>query len=79
MKWVLTALVLIVYTLHHDYWNWHDKSLVFGFLPKGLAYHGFFCLLASALLAVLVKFAWPSHLEREVESSGRADVVMEDH
>ena len=64
MKNVLLALlILVVYLLHQDYWNWKDSSLVFGFLPMGLAYHGFYALLCSATLAVLVKFAWPAHLE----------------
>ncbi len=61
---LLTLLVAVVYVLHQDFWNWRRyEPLVFGFLPVGLAYQAGYSLLASATMAVLVKFAWPSHLE----------------
>ncbi|MFN3651082.1 MAG: DUF3311 domain-containing protein [Armatimonadota bacterium] len=63
MKWLLGFLVLGVILLHQDTWLWTDKTLVFGFLPIGLAYHFAYCLLASALMWVLVRFAWPRELE----------------
>lgn len=66
MKWLLVLMVAVVYALHHDIWFWKDRSLVFGFLPVGLAYHGGFAILSSGMLAVLVKFAWPDHLEESV-------------
>jgi len=40
-----------------------DRTLVFGFLPIGLAYHVGYSLAAAALMAVMVRFAWPGHLE----------------
>lgn len=62
---LLTALVLAVYVLHQDFWNWRRAHpLVFGFLPIGLAYHAAYSVAASIVMAVLVRFAWPSHLER---------------
>lgn len=61
---VLTLLVLAVYIVHQDFWNWKkSEPLVFGFLPIGLAYHAGYSVLASVTMAILVKFAWPSHLE----------------
>ena len=61
---LLSLLVLAVYLLHHDFWNWKTaEPLVLGFLPIGLAYHAGYSILASVLMAVLVKFAWPKHLE----------------
>ncbi len=61
---LLTFLVLFVYLLHQDFWNWNRvEPLVFGFLPIGLAYHAAFSILAAIVMAVLVKYAWPSHLE----------------
>ena len=39
----LTLLVIAVYVLHQDFWNWKKaQPLVFGFLPPGLAYHAGF-------------------------------------
>ena len=61
---LLTLLVLAVYWLHQDSWNWTKADpLVFGFLPVGLAYHAGYSILCAVLMAVLVKFAWPRHLE----------------
>jgi hypothetical protein len=61
---LLTLLVVAVYMLHQDFWNWKKaEPLVFGFLPVGLAYHAGYSILAAITMAVLVKFAWPKHLE----------------
>ena len=36
---LLTLMVVAVYVLHQDFWNWKKaEPLVFGFLPMGLAY-----------------------------------------
>jgi len=65
---LLTALLAVVYVLHQDFWNWKEAyPLVFGFLPIGLAYQAGYSLLAAAMMAVLVRVAWPNHLEN-VES-----------
>lgn len=61
---LLTLLVIVVYILHQDFWNWKKaEPLVFGFLPIGLAYHASYSILAAITMALLVKFAWPKHLE----------------
>jgi hypothetical protein len=61
---LLTILVVGVYVLHQDFWNWSkSEPLVFGFLPIGLAYHAGYSILASITMALLVRFAWPKHLE----------------
>ena len=69
-----TLLVLVVSAVclvHHDFWNWtRVEPLLFGFLPVGLWYHAAYSLLASALMWLLVKFAWPKSLEEiELKSS----------
>jgi hypothetical protein len=73
---LLVLLVLAVYVLHQDFWNWKKvEPLVFGFLPVGLAYHAGFSVLASITMAILVRFAWPAHLEKIQPKSppGRAE------
>ncbi|GAB4466974.1 MAG: hypothetical protein OHK0029_38630 [Armatimonadaceae bacterium] len=65
MKWGIVALVVAVLLLHQDFWNWTDKTLIFGVLPVGLAYHAGYSILASVTMALLVKFLWPTHLEHE--------------
>jgi Protein of unknown function (DUF3311) len=65
-KFLLLLLILAVYVAHQDFWNWSKTDpLVFGFLPIGLAYHAAYSILAAALMAVLVAFAWPKHLEEQ--------------
>ena len=67
---VVYALAAIVYLLHQDLWFWREaRPLVFGFMPIGLFYHAVFTLACSGLLALLVKYAWPAHLE-SAESRG---------
>lgn len=67
---LLTVLIIAVYILHQDFWNWKKaEPLVFGFLPVGLAYHAGYSVVAACLMALLVKFAWPKHLE-EVDRTG---------
>jgi hypothetical protein len=60
----LLALVVGVYVLHQDFWNWQRiEPLLFGFIPAGLAYHVAYSIGAALMMAVLVKFAWPAHFE----------------
>lgn len=63
MKWLLTAVVVAVLILHQDFWLWTDKTLVFGFLPIGLAYHAAYSLVAAFTMWLLVRFAWPREIE----------------
>ncbi len=61
---LLTLLVIAVYVLHQDFWNWKKaEPLVFGFLPIGLAYQAGYSILATVMMAVLVRAVWPKHLE----------------
>jgi hypothetical protein len=65
MKRILLVLgISAVYLAHQDFWNWtRVEPLLFGFLPIGLWYHAAYSLLASALMWLVVKFAWPRSLE----------------
>jgi hypothetical protein len=61
---LLAAAMAALYALHQDFWFWRTATpLVFGFLPIGLAYHGAYCLAATALMWALTRLVWPSHLE----------------
>ena len=65
---LLVVAVIAVYVLHQDFWFWRTAyPLVFGFVPIGLFYQGCFSLAAALLMWLLVKFAWPAYLEREIE------------
>ncbi|HEV3471160.1 MAG TPA: hypothetical protein VG148_17685 [Pyrinomonadaceae bacterium] len=68
---LLVLAVAALYVLHQDVWFWRTaRPLAFGVIPVGLFYHGCFSVAASLLMWALVKFAWPGHLEEEVEHGG---------
>ncbi len=65
---LLVIAVAALYLLHQDFWYWHTAHpMVFGFIPIGLFYQACFSVAASLVMWLLVKYAWPSELEREVE------------
>ena len=67
---LLILLIVVLYLLHQDFWFWNSATpLVFGFLPIGLFYHLVYTLVISGLMWLLVKLAWPSHLEAEQTES----------
>jgi hypothetical protein len=61
--------VAILAVLHHDFWNWSDASLVFGFLPVGLAWHAGYSVAACLLWALVTLVAWPTGLESWAEGT----------
>jgi Protein of unknown function (DUF3311) len=65
---LLVIAVVALYVLHQDIWFWRTAHpLVFGFVPIGLFYQACFSVAASLLMWLLVKHAWPVHLEQEIE------------
>src|SRR5262249_46334582 len=70
---LLTGAVIALYVLHQDFWFWRTPSpLVLGFLPVGLFYHLVYTLAVAALMWLLVKYVWPSHLETEAANTQSA-------
>ena len=65
-KLVFSAIFLLA-VLHQDFWFWDDATLVFGFLPVGLAYHALYSVVAGLIWFVALHYAWPV----EVEAFGR--------
>ncbi len=59
--------------LHHDSWLWDDPTLLFGFLPVGMAYHIAYTLAAAVLWYLASQFAWPRELARFAESDDDAE------
>ncbi len=54
----------LLYILHNDFWLWDDPRIVMG-LPVGLLYHAIYCVVTTLVMALLVRHAWPAHLEVE--------------
>ena len=69
MKRILLVIVVVaLYILHQDFWFWRTAHpMIFGFIPIGLFYQGCFSVAASLVMWLLVKYAWPTELEREIE------------
>ena len=61
-RWVW-FLVALFTALHYDFWLWDDRTLWFGWLPAGLGYHAFYSIAAGLLWALVIRVAWPDHLE----------------
>lgn len=81
MKWVAILLVLLLVALHQDWWWWGDRSVLFGFLPIGLAWHVGISIAAGLVWALAVKFWWPRLLEDATDSTPaeQARPKQEDH
>ena len=75
MKRILLVIAFIaLYALHQDFWFWRTAHpMVFGFIPIGLFYQACFSVAAALFMWLLVKFAWPGHLEQEIEAKGRKE------
>lgn len=56
------AALGLLFLLHNDWWFWNDGRIVLG-LPIGLLYHVVYMLATAAVMALVVRFAWPDHLE----------------
>lgn len=65
---ILVAAVVVLYVLHQDIWFWRTAHpMLFGTIPVALVYHGCFSLAAALLMWMMVRHAWPGHLEAEIE------------
>lgn len=69
MKSKIAVFVFFVFViLHHDVWNWDDRSLWFGFLPVGLGYHVAYSVAAGVFWYLVNRFAWPHATEAWAEN-----------
>ena len=74
---LLIVAVVALYALHQDFWFWRTAHpLVFRFVPIGLFYQACYSVAAALLLWLLVKFVWPSHLEREVQGDSQEEETL---
>ena len=62
MKVIATVLLLLLFILHQDFWLWNDRSLVFGWLPVGLAYHAAYSLVTALVWVFVIKVLWPTRV-----------------
>ena len=61
--WIFTVAAILV-VLHQNFWLWDDGRLILGF-PINLFYHIVVSVLASAVMFVVVKRAWPDYPDTE--------------
>lgn len=67
--WFYAFLWIVMMALRQEAWLVDERRLLFGVMPAGLAYQAAYSLLAAAVMAWLVRRAWPAHLEA-LEPSG---------
>ncbi len=73
MRNIIIIAVILLFFLHQDFWWWGDGSLVWGFMPVGLAYHAAYSVAAGLVWALAVKFAWPQTVEDEAGEAAERD------
>ena len=73
MKKGIYILAIALAVLHQDAWLWDDRSILFGFMPVGLAYHFLFSLCSAIVWALAVKFAWPTKWEKWADEPTESD------
>jgi hypothetical protein len=61
--WVVLLVPFFVF-LHQGSWFWSDARLVGG-LPVNLLFHSVLSLFFSAVMLLVVRFAWPDYLDRD--------------
>ncbi|HYG74634.1 MAG TPA: hypothetical protein VEK08_06490 [Planctomycetota bacterium] len=66
----LAAMAVVLFVLHQDFWNWKNTTLIFGYIPVGLFYHGCYSALCAVMMVFFVKYAWPHELEEASEKHG---------
>jgi hypothetical protein len=71
-KLLLALLVVLLYLLHQDYWHWRVADpVVFGLFPIGYFYHLVYTIVVTGVMWLLVRLAWPGHLEPQDEEEER--------
>ena len=55
-----------------------ERTLVFGFMPIGLAWHAGISLAAGLVGLMAVRFCWPDHLDDEVVEEAVAETGKEE-
>jgi hypothetical protein len=67
------GIISFAFYIHQDLWWWDDTSLIFGFLPIGLAFHATFSLGCALLGWLAIKYAWPHELQQFAEENTTSD------
>ena len=70
LRRLLYLALVAAFVLHNDIWWWEDRGLVLG-MPIGLTYHVALCLAAALIMALLVRYAWPSELDVDAQEPRR--------
>ena len=61
--WPLSIL-LVLLILFFNVWMWDNNALILG-LPINLLYHIGLCVLTTLCMLIIVRLAWPHHLDTE--------------
>jgi hypothetical protein len=63
---LLGAMVVGLLVMRNDFWQWDEPGyLLLGALPVGLWWQGLVTVLASVVMALMVRLAWPAKLEAD--------------
>ncbi len=79
MRKLTIFLIILLAIVHQDFWLWNDSSLVFEFMPIGLAYHALYSLACGIVWALAVKFLWPSQMISQADPECMNEPTAKDH
>jgi len=65
MRTLIWILVVVLLIAHQDNFLWDDGTLVWGFMPIGLAYQVGISLAAAVVWFLATQFCWPTNLAEE--------------
>lgn len=72
-RWAIAVAALVLAVAHQDWWLWEDRTLVFGFIPSGLLYHGCYAVVAAGFWWLAMRIAWPGTVMDGAEPESDTD------
>ena len=77
MKYLVPCLIVLLIFLHQDYWQWHDATLDFGFLPRALTFHVVLSIAAAITWAMAVRWCWPRGVDAAADAAAGDESARE--
>ena len=72
MRIVVWALIAVLLIAHQDNFLWDNDTLVWGFMPIGLAYHAGISIAAAVVWFLATQFCWPAEAANDAKLATRS-------
>ena len=71
------GLILILFVVHQDFWNWGVTERIVGGLPRGFVFHVGLSIAAAFMWWIITLIAWPKDDWAEIENVYEAQTTVE--